>query len=66
MFCGLCEDACPVDALELTQDFELASYTREGAIWNPEMLEKGPQPTQYRESSRLSSVDPSQIGRAND
>ena len=24
MFCGLCEDACPVDALELTQDFELA------------------------------------------
>jgi formate hydrogenlyase subunit 6/NADH:ubiquinone oxidoreductase subunit I len=23
MFCGLCEDACPVDALELTQDFEL-------------------------------------------
>jgi NADH-quinone oxidoreductase subunit I len=48
MFCGLCEDACPVDALELTQDFELASYTREGAIWNREMLEKGPQPTQYR------------------
>jgi ferredoxin len=31
MFCGLCEDACPVDALELTQDFELASYTRR---WN--------------------------------
>ena len=48
MFCGLCEDACPVDALELTQDFELASYTREGAIWNREMLETGPQPTQYR------------------
>src|SRR5207253_6359908 len=48
MFCGLCEDACPTDALELTQDFELANYTREGAIWNREMLEKGPQPTQYR------------------
>jgi len=48
MFCGLCEDACPTDALELTQDFELASYTREGAIWDREMLEKGPQPTQYR------------------
>src|ERR687887_305099 len=43
MFCGLCEDACPTDALELTQDFELANYTREGAIWNREMLEKGPQ-----------------------
>jgi NADH-quinone oxidoreductase subunit I len=48
MFCGLCEDACPVDALELTQDFELASYTREGAIWDRVTLEKGPQPTQYR------------------
>ena len=34
MFCGLCEDACPTDALELTQDFELASYTRDGAIWD--------------------------------
>src|SRR5271165_3296937 len=57
MFCGLCEDACPVDALELTQDFELAAYTREGAIWDREMLEKGPQPTQYRKqfSPNLSS-----------
>jgi len=32
----------------VTQDFELASYTRDGAIWNREMLEKGPQPTQYK------------------
>jgi len=48
MFCGLCEDACPVDALELTQDFEMANYSREGAIWNRETLEKGPQPNTYR------------------
>ena len=48
MFCGLCEDACPVDALELTQDFELASYTREGAIWDRQMLEEGPLPTEYK------------------
>ena len=47
MFCGLCEDACPVDALELTQDFELASYTREGAVWDRQMLEEGPKPTKY-------------------
>ena len=44
MFCGLCEDACPVDALELTQDFEMASYSREGAIWGRQMLEDGPKP----------------------
>ena len=48
MFCGLCEDACPTDCLELTQDFELASYTREGAIFDKQMLEQGIQPTRYR------------------
>ena len=48
MFCGLCEDACPVDALELTQDFELASFTRHGAIWDRQMLEEGPLPTEYK------------------
>ncbi|MGA3100047.1 MAG: 4Fe-4S binding protein, partial [Bryobacteraceae bacterium] len=48
MFCGLCEDACPVDALELTQDFELATYTRDGQIWDRRMLEEGPHPTQYK------------------
>ena len=47
MFCGMCEDACPVDALELTQDFEMASYTREGMIWDRQMLEEGPVPTHY-------------------
>ncbi len=47
MFCGLCEDACPGDALELTQDFELASYSREGAVWDRQMLEEGPKPTRY-------------------
>ena len=47
MFCGMCEDACPVDALELTQDFELASYTREGLIWDRQLLEEGPRPVRY-------------------
>lgn len=48
MFCGLCEDACPVDALELTQDFELASFSRDGAIWDRQMLEEGPKPAKYQ------------------
>ncbi len=48
MFCGLCEDACPTDCLELTQDFELATYTREGQVWNRQMLEEGPKPTRYK------------------
>jgi len=37
-----------VDALELTQDFELASYTREGAIFDRQVLEEGIQPTKYK------------------
>src|SRR5258708_21984551 len=48
MFCGLCEDACPTDALELTQDFERAHYTLEGLLWALQTLQKGPQPTVYR------------------
>ena len=47
MFCGLCEDACPTDCLELTQDFELANYTREGTVWDRQTLEQGPQPVKY-------------------
>ena len=42
-----CPDACPTDALELTQDFEMAYYTREGAIWNRHQLEEGPTPVRY-------------------
>ncbi len=48
MFCGLCEDACPTDCLELTQDFELAQYSRQGMILDRQALEKGPSPTVYR------------------
>ena len=48
MFCGLCEDACTVDALELTQDFEIATYNRQGQIWDRQMLEEGPRPTKYK------------------
>jgi NADH-quinone oxidoreductase subunit I len=47
MFCGLCAEACKFDALELTREFELATYSREGLIWNRRMLEEGPHPTQY-------------------
>ena len=48
MFCGSCEDACPADALELTQDFELAGYSRKDMIWDRKMLEEGPHPTRYK------------------
>jgi NADH-quinone oxidoreductase subunit I len=47
MFCGLCEDACPTDCLELSQDYELATYSRQ-FIFDRERLEKGSEPTGYK------------------
>lgn len=47
MFCGLCEEACSTDALELTQDYEIAQFEREGLILDRARLERGPEPTVY-------------------
>jgi NADH-quinone oxidoreductase subunit I len=46
MFCGLCEDSCPTDCLELSQDFEFATYRRE-FIFDRDRLETGPAPKVY-------------------
>jgi len=47
MFCGLCQEACPTESIVLTKDFELASYTRDGQVWDRRMLEEGPSPKRY-------------------
>ena len=47
MFCGLCAEACSTDALELTTDFEMALYTREGMVLDQKALEEGPKPVRY-------------------
>jgi NADH-quinone oxidoreductase subunit I len=38
IFCGYCVEACPVDAIQMTQVFELASYKREDFIYTKESL----------------------------
>jgi len=38
-------EQCPTDALELTQDFEIAYYSGEGGIWDRHRLEEGLTPT---------------------
>jgi len=38
IFCGLCEEACPTDCLHLTQEFELADFTRESLILQKDQL----------------------------
>lgn len=40
LFCGLCQEVCPTNAIELTQDFELATYDRKTMMWDRERLEK--------------------------
>jgi NADH-quinone oxidoreductase subunit I len=43
IYCGLCEEACPTGAIILSNEFELASYTREALIYTKPMLtEKKP------------------------
>lgn len=38
LFCGYCVEACPVRALTMTQEYELASYTRESLLYTKDML----------------------------
>ncbi len=45
VFCGLCVDACPFDALVMTNEYELASYDRASLKYTPEMLFVPPGPT---------------------
>ena len=41
LFCGLCQEVCPTNAIELTQDFELAAYDRRSMVWDRKQLEQG-------------------------
>jgi NADH-quinone oxidoreductase subunit I len=38
IFCGYCVEACPVDALKMTGNFELASYKRDDFRFTKERL----------------------------
>ncbi len=38
MFCRICIDVCPFDALEMTQDAEHIGYSRQDFIWEKEKL----------------------------
>jgi NADH-quinone oxidoreductase subunit I len=38
VFCGLCVDACPFDALYMTNEYELSAYDKMGLKYTPDML----------------------------
>jgi NADH-quinone oxidoreductase subunit I len=47
MFCGLCAEGCSTDALELTQDYKRALYSREGMVLDQTALQHGQEPVRY-------------------
>jgi NADH-quinone oxidoreductase subunit I len=48
MFCGICEEACQSGALDLSTEFEMASYSRDGQVWDRKKLEDGHHPDRYK------------------
>jgi formate hydrogenlyase subunit 6/NADH:ubiquinone oxidoreductase subunit I len=38
VFCGLCVDACPFDALSMSNDYELSAYDKASLKYTPDML----------------------------
>jgi len=47
VFCGLCVDACPFDALFMTNDYELSSYDKPSLKYSPEQLAIPPKTEGY-------------------
>jgi NADH-quinone oxidoreductase subunit I len=51
IFCGFCVEACPTEALQMRQVFELSDYTREAAIFTKDMLmASGPKSAEQRKA----------------
>src|SRR5207245_1116030 len=38
IYCGMCEEACPVDAIELTSRYDLTGWNREEMMFDKEKL----------------------------
>jgi NADH-quinone oxidoreductase subunit I len=34
IFCGYCEEACPVGAIFMGKDYELAVYSKDDFVWD--------------------------------
>ena len=43
MFCNLCVEACPQECLDLSTEYEVGLYSREGSVLNRKQLEEGVQ-----------------------
>ena len=48
IYCGYCEEACPVDAVVLREHYELADYDRNNFVLTKDELLKYPEPNEFR------------------
>jgi NADH-quinone oxidoreductase subunit I len=52
IFCGLCEEACPKDAIYLTDRIIDSKYTRSGFIYGKDKLVEGVAPEERVDISK--------------
>jgi NADH-quinone oxidoreductase subunit I len=38
MYCGLCEEACPEEAIVMSSRVEISAFSRRATIWNKQDL----------------------------
>ncbi|WP_169331725.1 4Fe-4S binding protein, partial [Natronococcus amylolyticus] len=55
IYCRLCEEVCPVDAILLTQNFEFTGDTKHDLVYNKEQLKAVPW---YKDIDPLESREP--------
>ena len=56
IFCGMCEEACPVSAIFMGKDYELAVYSNKDFIWDKtDMLVPAPGTTTTQTTRPASS-----------
>jgi NADH-quinone oxidoreductase chain I len=54
IFCGYCVEVCPKEAIEMTTEYEISAYSREGLILDKEQLLEPPQP-RYEVKKKVAS-----------
>ena len=60
IFCGYCEEACPVSAIFMGKDYELAVYSNKDFIWDKHDLLVPALPAARASESRRRSEDRAQ------